>query len=98
MNAGQRSKKLDELYEQMKSVLALKGSDYATADVLHNFKAAAAICRITPEVQCLSLIATKVSRLGVLLSGTEPKNEPVADSVLDLINYAFLLSCILEDK
>ena len=97
MNGSTRSRKLDELHESMKTVLVAKGNDYAAADVLSNFKTAAAICQITPDVQCLSLIATKVARLGVLLSGAEPKNEPIADSVLDLINYAFLLSCLLED-
>jgi len=78
--------------------LEAKGNDYANKNVLSNFVTAAAICQITPEQQCLSLIATKIARLGVLLSGVEPKNEAIDDSVIDLINYAFLLHCIILDS
>lgn len=98
MNATRRSEKLEELYQQMASVLNSKGGDYANVDVLSNFKLAGNICQITPAQQCLSLIATKVARLGVLLNGREPNNEAVDDSVIDLINYGFLLSCLLEDN
>lgn len=83
----------------MKTILESKGNDYATTtDVLQNFRVAAAICQITPEQQALSLISTKVARLGVLLSGVEPKNEAIDDSVIDLANYTFLLHCLLVDK
>jgi hypothetical protein len=98
MNATRRNEKLEELHKQMASVLASKGGDYANTDVLSNFKLAGNICQITPTQQCLSLIATKVARLGVLLNGQEPNNEAVDDSVIDLINYGFLLSCLLEDE
>lgn len=59
---------------------------------------AGAITGITPEQQALSLIATKVARLGQLLGGKTPKNEATDDSVLDLANYAFLLHCIIVDR
>lgn len=83
----------------MKAVLEAKSADYAQEqDVLSNFKTAGAICQLTSSQQCLSMIATKIARLGVLLSGKDPKNEPIEDSVLDLINYSFLLMCCLEDE
>jgi hypothetical protein len=82
----------------MKSILAAKGNDYANDDVLSNFKLAGAICQMTAEKQCLSLIATKVARLGVLLDGKQVHNEAIDDSVIDLINYGFLLLCLLEDN
>lgn len=72
-----------------------KGDDYAGSDDrLSNFKVAAAIARISPQRNCLSLIATKVARLGNLLSGPIPKNEPLLDSIEDLINYGILLHMV----
>lgn len=84
---------------RMWQVISKKGHDYANEDVLSNFKLAGSICGLSAEQNCLSLIATKVARLGVLLnSNKEPNNESVQDSVLDLANYTVLLSMILTDK
>lgn len=98
MNGNNRQQELDKIYQRMKNTLEAKGNDYANENVLSNFVLAGNICQITPELQCLSLIATKVARLGVLLSGVEPKNEAVDDSIIDLINYSFLLHCLIIDK
>ena len=89
---------LAEFYAEKKNVLKLKGEDYANEDVLSNFKSAGANIGISPEVQCLSLIATKVARLGNLLSGKKPNNESIADSILDLSNYTDLLYCLVNEK
>jgi len=89
----------NQLTSKMKDTLLKKGNDYASSDRLSNFKFAGSITGISPEVQCLSLIATKVARLGILLnSNKEPNNESIQDSVLDLCNYSLLLSMILTDK
>ncbi len=81
------------------NIMKKKGADYATEDVLSNFKLAGSICGISPELNCLSLIATKVARLGVLLTSNKtPENEAVIDSVDDLQVYSFLLKCILNEK
>jgi hypothetical protein len=54
---------------------------------------------MTAEQNCLSLIATKVARLGVLLKSNKPaENESISDSLLDLANYAVLLDQIRKDK
>lgn len=46
-----------------------------------------------------SRIATKVARLGVLLSNNiNPQNESIHDSILDLANYAILLDALIEDR
>lgn len=88
-----------EITEKMKSILLSKGNDYANEDRLSNFKLAGKISGLTAELNCLSLIATKVARLGVLLNSvSKPNNESIQDSILDLANYALLLSMILEDK
>jgi hypothetical protein len=88
-----------EITKKMGSILLSKGDDYANIDRLSNFKLAGNICGLNPELNCLSLIATKVTRLGVLLNSTsKPNNESIEDSVLDLANYALLLSMILKDS
>lgn len=88
-----------QFFERMKSVILSKGNDYANEDRLSNFKLAGAICGLTAEQNCLSLIATKVARLGVLLkSDTPAENESIEDSLIDLANYAVLLDQIRKDK
>ena len=98
MTRENQSELLAEFYAEKKNVLKLKGEDYANEDVLSNFKSAGANIGISAELQCLSLIATKVARLGNLLSGKKPNNESVADSILDLSNYTDLLYCLVNEK
>ncbi len=98
MTLEEQLKHFEELTTQMKSTLFKKGNDYANTDRLSNFKLAGSICCIKPEQNCLSLIATKVARLGVLLNSDKaPDNESIQDSVLDLANYSILLAMILKD-
>jgi len=99
MNLETQQKHFTEITEQMKSIMFSKGNDYANEDRLSNFKLAGQIAGLTPELNCLSLIATKVARLGVLLNNNNtPNNESIQDSVLDLANYSLLLSMLLKDK
>lgn len=98
MTHEQQSKLLGEFYAEKKNVMKLKGEDYANEDVLSNFKSAGANIGISAELQCLSLIATKVARLGNLLSGKTPNNESVSDSILDLSNYTDLLYCLVNEE
>jgi len=87
-------------FSQLKDTLNKKGADYANEDKLSNFKLAGNIAGITPEINCLSLIATKVARLGVLLNNPQhnPSNESIDDSIMDLANYTILLRMILIEK
>lgn len=92
---------IGELFKKMTSTMLSKSKDYANVetDVLSNFKTAGAIVGVSAEINCLSLIATKVARLGVLLNNKgEPNNESIRDSVLDLANYAVLLDMLLSEK
>jgi len=99
MNLETQQKNFVEITEQMKSIMFAKGNDYANEDRLSNFKLAGNISGLTPELNCLSLIATKVARLGVLLNNDKtPNNESIQDSLLDLSNYTILLTMILKDK
>ena len=94
-----QEKFIENLLTEMKGILLSKGNDYANKDVLSNFKLAGDICGIGAKINCLSLIATKVARLGVLLnSDSAPNNESIQDSVIDLANYSILLSMIIEDE
>lgn len=100
MTKAEQREHFNKFADKMQNVLLSKGDDYANIDRLSNFKLAGAICGLTAEQNCLSLMATKVARLGVLLSDTDnaPKNESIEDSILDLANYAVLLSMIMADK
>lgn len=91
MTLEQQQQLFDELTAKAKKILLSKGNDYANADRLSNFKDAGKICGLTPQQQCLSLIATKVARLGNLLKGKEPNNESIRDSMIDLFCYSALL-------
>jgi hypothetical protein len=83
---------------QQREILLSKGDDYAGTDRLSNFKLAGKICGLDAELNCLSLIATKVARLGQLLHGRTPKNESIQDTLTDLANYAVLLAMIKHDS
>lgn len=99
MNLQQQIKHFEQFTAKQKETLLKKGNDYASEDRLSNFKRAGSIINLTPEQNCLSLIATKVARLGVLLNSKEmAQNEPIRDSILDLANYAILLDALLEDR
>lgn len=90
---------LELFYSKMYGTIMSKGDDYANSDRLSNFKTAGAIAGLNAELNCLSLISTKVARLGVLLnSKSQPNNESIRDSALDLANYAVLLDMILSEK
>lgn len=99
MNKEQQEKHLEHIFSKMREIMLKKGNDYATQDRLSNFKLAGNICGISPEIQCLSLIATKVARLSVLLNNqNKPNYESISDSIIDLINYSALLDMLLFDK
>jgi hypothetical protein len=98
MDKKEQQQKLEEIFEKIKEVMLSKGNDYANKDRLSNFKLAGDICGIGAKKNCLSLIATKVARLGVLLNSTEkPNNESIEDSVMDLTIYSILLTMIMQD-
>jgi hypothetical protein len=94
--------KQKELFEKFTKreleIMQSKSADYAKEeDVLSNFKTAGANVGITTQQQILSLIATKVARLGNLFKGKVPNNESIEDSIIDLSNYSFLLYCSIKE-
>ena len=81
--------------EKQLEIISSKQEDYCDTEecVLGNFKTAGANAGISTEQQILSLIATKVARLGNLFKGKIPNNESIEDSIIDMANYCFLLYC-----
>ena len=100
MNAQEQLDHFELVINKMNAILISKAGDYSQdTDRLSNFKLAGSIIGLSPEMNCLSLIATKVARLGVLLKdGKAPNNESVEDTILDLANYTILLSMIRKDR
>lgn len=99
MTYEEQLKHAEIFFDKIRGIMNSKGNDYANEDRLSNFKLAGSITQISAEQQCLSLIATKVARLGVLLSNEKgPSHESVRDSVIDLANYSILLDMILSEK
>ena len=99
MTSEEQGKQLEIIFNKIRSIQVSKSHDYANIDVLSNFKMAGEICGIGAEKQVLSLIATKVARLGVLLGSTDnPNHESIEDSMIDLANYAILMIMVNRDK
>lgn len=94
MTLEQQKNNFNDFVKKQDAIMFKKGNDYANSDRLSNFKLAGTICQLTPSQQCLSLIATKIARLGVLLTGKQPNNESIRDSIIDLSVYSFLLDCL----
>lgn len=88
----------EEFTNKQKDILLKKRNDYANEDVMSNFKQVGFITDLKPEQSILVLIATKVARLGNLLSGKEPKNESIDDTIIDMANYCFLLYCLRNEN
>lgn len=99
MNLIEQREFLKKFTDTMTDVILSKGDDYANTDRLSNFKLAGAIAGLNAELNCLSLISTKVARLGVLLNSKQaPNNESINDSLIDLANYAALLAMIRSEQ
>jgi hypothetical protein len=99
MNQKKQEYIFNQTVDKMRDIMLSKGNDYANEDRLSNFKLAGSICGLSPQQNCLSLIATKVARLGVLLKEkSEPNNESIEDSLVDMANYTLLLIMILKDE
>lgn len=91
---------LEQFHKDKMETLISKGKDYASKDdILSNFKNSGAIVGVSKERQILSLIATKVARLGNLLDNKDkPNNESIEDTVKDLSGYVDLMYCAFKEN
>ena len=84
--------------KELEDLLTNKGREYAGEDdALGNFKAASDF-GVTPE-QKLGIFMDKhyASIKSYIKNGKVFSNEPIEGRINDLINYAFLLRCLIKD-
>lgn len=99
MTRKEQNDRFNELVKKSEEILLKKGSDYSNEDALSNFKQVSLITQVPVETVALVLIGIKVARLGNLFNkDSNPSNESVYDSVIDLLNYSILLDAILFEK
>ena len=88
------------LCDEARALSEKKGHDYSgTADTLANLKTCEAIGLCRAEIGILVRLTDKFKRLAVLIgSGEAPQNEPIHDTILDVLNYTLLLAAVLEEQ
>jgi len=106
MDYWSMNKEVEEILKRCKDILELKGHDYANKeDRLRNFKNVARVFssftgkEIKSVEAAFFLVLLKLDRyMNLYRSGVEAKNEPIRDTVVDLINYVLLMEmCRLEE-
>lgn len=95
---------IDNMDKKMRNILISKSNDYATEDILSNFKRVSGAAKAlninvqTPHGYALFMSLMKLDRINNLLtSGKTPNNESIDDSFEDDINYLKLAYCCLKD-
>jgi hypothetical protein len=98
MNKETQITHFESFISRLKGLILTKNGVEQHEDVLSVFKLSGSICNLSPQQQCLSLIALKVAGLGVLISDQSGrKTESVSDELIDLAYYTILLDMILTD-
>lgn len=93
-----------EVFNDLEKTLANKGHDYATEDVLSNFKRLSKLASIlgitldTPVGYALFMVLMKLDRIcNLIFSNKNPKNESVKGSFTDLLGYTILAMSLYEE-
>jgi hypothetical protein len=96
---------LGELDGVRRTVSVSKSGDYATADVLSNFKRMNTLCNVlrvdpskSPLDAAMFLILLKMDRINNLKDGRKPNNESIRDTIIDLTNYIYLWYGLWEER
>jgi hypothetical protein len=89
-----------DIDEHIMKIASSKAHDYATQDILYNFKSVSRAAKelglnvSDPTNYALFMVLLKIARLSNLLNtGKRPNNESIEDSFLDGINYLKLAYC-----
>jgi|SRR5947209_19360842 len=97
-----KNKNFLSLLEKMKEIHEKKSEDYSAHGFYLNFEQSATIAswfKDPVDKSFATLIGTKLSRLGNLLSSTkEPNNESVEDTFLDLTVYCGLWASYRKER
>ena len=104
----EKSKQLElyqEIDEKIRKIASSKAHDYATEDVLNNFKTVSAAAKelglnvTDPTNYALFMVLLKIARISNLINTNKwPNNESIDDSFLDGINYMKLAYCNYKDR
>jgi hypothetical protein len=96
---------IESLDSRLIEVLKSKGEDYATEDVLSNFKQVSSASKVLnidvgdPTNYALFMCILKIARLTNLINNNKtPNNESIDDSFVDLIGYSKLAYCNYKDN
>jgi hypothetical protein len=96
---------IESLDYRLLNVLKSKGEDYATEDVLSNFKQVSSAAKVlnidvgNPTNYALFMCVLKIARLTNLINNNKvPNNESIDDSFIDLIGYSKLAYCNYKDE
>jgi hypothetical protein len=99
MTYEEQVKFIDDFTIRMKELLLSKGRDYANEDKLSNFKNVATSTNQLPEKVVLTLMGVKLARLSnLIIQGAPANHESIDDTLIDMANYAALMSMILCEK
>ena len=93
-----------ELDEKIMKIAESKAHDYATEDVLNNFKSVSAAAKAlnldvhNPTNYALFMVLLKIARITNITNNNKyPRHESVKDSFIDGINYFKLAYCNYRD-
>ena len=94
----------DSVFKSCAETNAKKSSDYATEDVLSNFKRLSGVAKImdldiqTPHGYALFMSVMKIDRINNLTKSNKSATcEPIDDSFIDCVNYTILAYAILKE-
>ena len=89
----------EEQMARCESILLTKRDEYATADVLSNFKSAAGLIRSTPRATLAGMMLKHTVSIYDMCREPEPRGIDVWDEkITDHINYLILLRACVEEE
>ena len=98
MTSGKFYDLCNDVVDRCKLVLLNKNKEYATEDVLHNFKVAARLEGITPEQALAGMMAKHTVSIYDMIKSAEYYDSAVWDEKIgDSINYLILLRSVVEE-
>ena len=102
MNTVQFVSNLKRLQKKGLNLIKSKNNDYSGVHdaPFRNFDLSADIAGISPEQGLLVRMGDKMTRAGNIISGKEQQiaDEKIEDTLLDLSNYALILSSRIKDR
>lgn len=103
MDRSQLTLMVDATVHDIRTLLRVKGGEYANEDVLANFKRGSALVGVMP-LTCLFIYMSKhYDAVATYVRDQEtgrdrPRSEPIAGRLDDLINYCILAKAIIAEE